>query len=168
MNKKLIPLAFLIAISVLLGRVFDLRLPVTGVETLRLGLGALPIMLAGLSFGPGYGALAGGVADVIGIWIFPQGPFFPHFTLTSILNGLLPPLLVKPPYTFMKVFWAVAVTRVCVHSLLLSYFLTLLFHLNFALLFLPNLLSQIIFIPVFAYLLFKILKQERLWNIPKP
>jgi ECF transporter S component (folate family) len=166
--KKLITLAFLVAISVLLGRIFDLRIPVTGVETLRLGLGALPIMLAGLSFGPFYGALAGGVADLIGIWLFPQGPFFPHFTLTSMLNGLLPPLLVRPPYKFISVFWAVAVTRICVHSLLLSYFLAYLFHLHFLLIMLPNLFGQIIFIPVFAYLLYKLLKLEQVWTTPKP
>jgi riboflavin transporter len=166
--RKMITLAFLITLSVLLGRLADIRIPVTGIETLRIGLGALPVMLAGLSFGPFAGALAGGIADLLGMWLFPQGPFFPHFTLTSMLNGFLPPILAKPPYTFPKILWATGITRIVVHSLLLSFFLAYLLHLRFILILLPNLVSQIIFIPVFAYLLAKLLKLETLWNIRKP
>ncbi|MEW5934858.1 MAG: folate family ECF transporter S component, partial [Bacillota bacterium] len=58
--------AMLIALSVVLTRVASVRRPVGGVEAVRIGFGALPILMAGIWGGPVFGFLVGAVADLVG------------------------------------------------------------------------------------------------------
>ena len=53
--------AVMAALSVVLTRFASVRVAIAGVEGVRLGLGALPNMLAGVIIGPLYGALSGAV-----------------------------------------------------------------------------------------------------------
>ena len=76
--------ALLTAMSVVLARVLTL-IPV---ETTRISLEALPIVLAGLLCGPIPGALVGFAADLIGCLFSPFG-YNPIFCLPPILYGLL-------------------------------------------------------------------------------
>ena len=45
--------------------------------------------IGALVYGPGWAALAGGMEDFIGAMLFPVGPYFPGFTLTAGLTGLV-------------------------------------------------------------------------------
>ncbi|MDI7250904.1 MAG: ECF transporter S component, partial [Bacillota bacterium] len=54
--------AMLIALSVVLTRVASIRIPVGGVEAIRIGFGALPILMAGVWGGPVFGFIVGAVA----------------------------------------------------------------------------------------------------------
>ncbi|MDI9468788.1 MAG: folate family ECF transporter S component [Bacillota bacterium] len=83
--------ALFVALSVILTRL--LSVIVIG-GAFRPELGHVPIQLAGLLLGPGYGALTGLAADLIGVILMPQGTFHPGFTLSSVLVGLLPGLAV--------------------------------------------------------------------------
>lgn len=80
-----------IATSIVLTRFFAFML-MGG--TIRLSIGAVPIVMAGAMLGPVYGGLVGIVADVVGVMLFPQGTPFPGFTLSSMLQGVIPGLLV--------------------------------------------------------------------------
>ena len=90
-TKTLTQAGFLTAISIVLTRFVSVMIPLAGgLPTLRLGFGELPIIMSGLLFGPFVGGMVGLIADLIGAWAFPQGPFFPGFTLSSMLWGILP------------------------------------------------------------------------------
>ncbi|NLK71517.1 MAG: folate family ECF transporter S component [Clostridiales bacterium] len=91
-TNKLISLALLSAISIILTRFLSFYVLD---NTVRLGFGHIPILLAGILFGPLSGALAGAVSDLLGILIMPSYGFFPGFTVASILTGMIPGLLVK-------------------------------------------------------------------------
>lgn len=83
--------AVMAALSVVLTRFASVRVAIAGVEGVRLGLGALPNMLAGVIIGPLYGALSGAVSDIIGFALSPLGGgYMPHFTLTAALAGAIP------------------------------------------------------------------------------
>lgn len=56
----------------------------------RISFGGLPIALAGALLGPFWGGMTGMVADLLGATLFPQGAYFPGFTLTSTLLGVIP------------------------------------------------------------------------------
>src|SRR5690554_5360165 len=87
-------LGLLTAVSIVLTRVFGVVLPIAGAGALRLSFGEIPIILAGMLFGPGAGALTGLAADLIGYLINSHGgAFFPGFTLSAVLTGLIPGLL---------------------------------------------------------------------------
>lgn len=56
---------------------------------LRITFTFIPLALAGWLLGPVPAMLVGLIGDVIGCIIFPAGPYFPGFTLTKIVSGLI-------------------------------------------------------------------------------
>lgn len=62
----------------------------------RLSFGKIPLILSGLFLGPFAGALAGLVGDVLGVIINSHGApmIHPGFTLSSVLTGAIPGIIV--------------------------------------------------------------------------
>ena len=84
-----------IATSVVLTRFFGFMM-FGGIA--RLSLGIVPIAMAGAVLGPVYGGLVGAVADILGAVLFPQGAYFPGFTVTAFVQGLIPGLIVHKAF----------------------------------------------------------------------
>lgn len=82
--KKILLCALLIAASIVIGRLLSIRTPI-----ITIGFAFIPMMLIGIILGWKYSSLAGGISDVIGALLFPVGAFFPGFTVSGILTGLL-------------------------------------------------------------------------------
>lgn len=82
--KKIVFLALLIAIQIILERFLSISTPIV-----RIGFGFLPIALAGILFGPVYAVVVGAVSDVMGFFLFPSGTYFPGFTISGALRGLI-------------------------------------------------------------------------------
>jgi len=94
--RKIAYTSLLTAISIILTRFFAANINVLGVLALRLSFGEVPIILSGILLGPLYGAACGALADIIGYAISPVGgPFFPGFTLTAALIGVVSGLLAR-------------------------------------------------------------------------
>ena len=82
--RKLVYLAFLVAINIVLVRLLSFQTPVS-----RLDFGFIPISLAGAMFGPVWGGLAGGLSDVLGMLFNSKGmAFFFGWTLNAVLHGV--------------------------------------------------------------------------------
>jgi len=77
-------MAFMIAISVVLTRFCSINTPI-----LRIGFGFLPCALMGIMYGPLWAGAGYAIADILGMVIFPNGAYFPGFTLTAFLTGLV-------------------------------------------------------------------------------
>jgi ECF transporter S component (folate family) len=84
-----------IAVSVVLTRFISGNVMFGGISILRLSFGQVPLFLSGILLGPVYGALSGALADIIGYPLNPLGPYFPGFTLSSALSGLIPGLFAR-------------------------------------------------------------------------
>lgn len=94
--RKMAYAGLFIAISVILTRFFGGNINILGIPALRLSFGEVPIMLCGMLLGPVYGAACGALSDLIGYSINPLGgAYFPGFTLTAALTGLIPGLIGK-------------------------------------------------------------------------
>ena len=89
-----------IATSVVLTRFFGFML-FGGI--VRLSLGIVPIAMAGAILGPFYGGIVGALADLLGAVLFPQGAYFPGFTVTAFVQGLIPGLIVHRAFISEKV-----------------------------------------------------------------
>ncbi len=74
----------LIALGVVLS---FLRIPISTVTEITLT--GLPIAAGGYLFGPWIGMLIGALIDVCGFLVAPKGPFFPGFTISSALVGMI-------------------------------------------------------------------------------
>ncbi len=56
---------------------------------LKIGFAFLPVALAGMIFGPLAGGIVGAMGDLLGAVLFPTGAYFPGFTATALLSGLM-------------------------------------------------------------------------------
>ena len=98
--RKIVTLSFLIALNIVLVRLLSFQTPVS-----RLDFGFLPISLAGAMFGPFWGGLTGGLADVAGMLFNSKGmAFFFGWTLNAILHGVFYGLfLYKKKKTLLRI-----------------------------------------------------------------
>ena len=94
-TSGLVKAALLAAISIILTRLFSIMVPLGGLPALRVGFGSLPLIVSGMMLGPVIGGVTGIVSDVVGYLMNPQGAYFPGFTLSSALFGVIPGLLFK-------------------------------------------------------------------------
>ncbi len=83
-TSRLVIMAFLIALEVILTRFCSINTPI-----LRIGFGFLPVAMMGIMFGPVWAAAGYAIGDLLGMLIFPTGAYFPGFTLTAFLTGLV-------------------------------------------------------------------------------
>ena len=83
-TEKLTMLALLTALQVVLGNLT--QIPFVGKQ---FNFGFLPIVAAAAMLGPVSAAVVGGIGDFIGAHLFPAGAYFPGFTLTAVIVGLL-------------------------------------------------------------------------------
>lgn len=93
-TKTLVGTSLLAAISVALSGL-SVMVPLAGLPALRLSFVQIPIIIAGIIFGPLAGALSGIVSDLLGALLFPKGAYFPGFTLTAALWGFIPGIVFK-------------------------------------------------------------------------
>jgi ECF transporter S component (folate family) len=89
-TRMLVTLALLLAMSIVLDRVLGIQLP-----NLRISFGYLPIILAGLLFGPLAGGIVGALSDALGYLTNPVFTYMPFLMLTPIIMGVVPPLIGK-------------------------------------------------------------------------
>ncbi|MBR4670309.1 MAG: folate family ECF transporter S component [Butyrivibrio sp.] len=83
-TKALTLAAMLTAVGIILS---FFKIPLTPIIEIRFG--SLPIAVAGMSLGPIVAAIIGAVIDVLGFFVKPTGPFFPGFTISGIVSGLI-------------------------------------------------------------------------------
>ena len=98
---KLVLLALLTAIQVYLGNVFQFAS-----IGKQFNFGFLPIAVAAAMMGPGSAAIVAGLGDFIGATMFPAGAYFPGFTFTAVIVGILYALpLYNMPSNKRSVYW---------------------------------------------------------------
>ena len=91
-TRRLVTMALLAALSVILARILGIQ----PLPYLRLSFEDMPIILAGLLFGPVAGALTGVAADLAGGLLSPYG-INPVFTVGPMAMGLCAGLLRRLP-----------------------------------------------------------------------
>ena len=83
-SKKIILSAMLLAILLVLSRFLSIKS-----SLLVISFSFIPMMLAGIYLGPKYSTIIAGLGDLIGAILFPFGAYFPGFTLSAALMGLV-------------------------------------------------------------------------------
>ena len=82
--RTLAQLAVLVALEVVLSRFLSINL-----WSNKIGFAFVPVAVTALLYGPVTTGATAAIADLIGALLFPSGPFFPGFTLTAFLNGMV-------------------------------------------------------------------------------
>ncbi len=160
-TKTLTVAAMLTAVGIVLG---FFKIPIT--QLIEIRFGSLPIALAGMLFGPGVGGVVGALVDIGGYLVKPTGPFFPGFTVSSAITGIIfGVVLYNKKFTLPRVAVAQAVNTLIVGILMNSYWLNMLYFQNgFWATILARLPKELITLPIniaLTYVIFKALEKVR-------
>ena len=146
--------AMLAAIAVILG---FFKIPLS--PTLEIRFAVLPIAVSGAMFGPAMAAVVGILSDVGGYLLKPTGPFFPGFTVSAAISGVIFGLLLyKKKATWLRVTGAMTIRTVVVSILLNSYWLTMLYHKGFVPILAGRITKEMILLPIFIAMILALLK----------
>ena len=83
-TQRLAVSALLIAADVVLTRLLAINTPV-----MKISLGFAAVALSALLYGPWWAAVTAALGDLLGALLFPTGAYFPGFTLTAALTGVI-------------------------------------------------------------------------------
>ncbi len=107
---KLTQVAILIAIEVVLSRFCSIATPIV-----KIGFGFIPIAIAGMLYGPLWAGTVAGLGDFIGAILFPIGAYFPGFTLTAALSGMVYGSLLHNHKSWGRIIAAVLIISLGLH-----------------------------------------------------
>ena len=152
--KSLVMAAMLLAIAVVLG-FFTVQLT----ESIKIGFANLANEFAGLMFGPVVGSIIGALADILKYMVNPTGPFFPGFTISAFIGGLIYGIILyKKPLSLKRVIVANTMVTILVNLLLNTYWLTLLYGNAYAVLLPARIVKQLIMLPIEVVLFYTVAK----------
>ncbi len=109
-TKSLVATAMLIALYLVL-EWFSYAITPILPTYLRISFSFLAIGLIGSLYGPVTGGISGVVADLLACLLYPRGAWFPGFTFTALITGMIFGLgFYRKELTLLRVF----LTRLCV------------------------------------------------------
>ena len=80
--RTIVSLAFFTALYVVLERFLSINM-----WNMRIGFAFIALALSGMLYGPLSAGIVGAAGDILGMLLFPTGPYFPGFTLNAFLTG---------------------------------------------------------------------------------
>ena len=123
LTKKIALLGVLTAMGVVLGRF----IPMVNILTSKYEFSFAAVMLAAYLTGPVGGAVVGGLIDLIGALLVPTGAYFPGFTATAAITGLVFGLLLYKKCSLPKILIAVLSTQAVCSLLINTFFIATFF-----------------------------------------
>ena len=157
--KVLIISALLVALSVILGRFASIRIPIGGVEALRIGFGTFPIILAGFLYGPWVGGIVGALSNILGFILIPVGGFMPHFVVVSALGGVFPILFFRlfgSSWTYWGLLLAIGLSLGINGILFISYLMNSLYGTPYSYILPGRILAWVVTAPIYPLLMLRI------------
>lgn len=142
-TKTLVTSAILIAAAIILSRFLSLN-----AWNLKIGFTFVPVFIAAYLYGPVIGGIVGGVADFIGAILFPIGAYFPGFTLTCALCGVVFGLLLHKKQSVVRIALAVGIHQLVLGLILNTYFISLLYGSPFSALLVSRVVQCVILLIV--------------------
>lgn len=83
-NKKIIIVSLLLAMLIILSRFLSIKTPI-----LKISFGFVPTMLCAIWLGPKWTIFLNTLGDIIGAILFPTGPYFIGYTISSAIAGFI-------------------------------------------------------------------------------
>ncbi len=145
-------LALLTAVEIVLSRFCSINAWNT-----KIGFNFIPIALAAMLYGPLCAATVAALGDFLGAILFPIGPYFPGFTITAALTGLLFGFLLRKNRSISRICLCVTVKEIVLGLLLNTFWLSFLYKSPFFPLFLSRIFPQCVLLIVIEFLLLRVL-----------
>lgn len=172
-TRQLAVSALLVALDVLFSRVLAINTPI-----MKLGLGFAAVAFGAMAYGAWWGALIGALGDLLGSVLFPTGAYFPPFTITAAITGLIYGLaLYNRPVTLARAFAAGASSTVIVSYLMNSALIAWLSGTTYSAMLVTRAIQLVVMLPVQCAVIYliakaapaqKLIKKFSLENREKP
>lgn len=121
-TKLVVTVGLLVAVHIVLSRFLSIN-----AWNIKIGFAFVPVFLAAWLYGPVPAALVGGLGDFLGAILFPIGPYFPGFTLSCALTGIIFGLLLHKEQTLPRIVGAVVLNQFGVSLLLTTLWISILY-----------------------------------------
>lgn len=123
MNVRTVSLlGVLIAMEIVLSRFLSFHTWNT-----KIGFSFVPVVMAAMLFGAMEAGVVAAFGDIIGAMMFPVGAYFPGFTLTAFLNGVVYAILLKKKQSLGKIILAVIIVQITGSLFLNTYWISVLY-----------------------------------------
>ena len=121
-TRSITALGLLVAVEIVLSRFCSIN-----AWDLKIGFSFLPVAVAAMRLGPLEAAVVAAVSDFVGAVLFPIGAYFPGFTLTAFLSGLVFGWLLHRRRTAGRVLAAVLLHQLVLGLLINSFWISVLY-----------------------------------------
>lgn len=121
-TKLVVTIGLLAAMHIVLSRFLSIN-----AWNIKIGFAFVPVFLAAWAYGPVPAAAVGALGDFLGAVLFPIGPYFPGFTLSCALTGVIFGLLLHKEQTLPRIVTAVVLNQFGVSLLLTSLWISILY-----------------------------------------
>ena len=123
-TRTLTTTGLLLAVQIVLGSYGTIEVT----DSLKISLSHLALAPTAIFFGPVVASLQGALSDIVGYLLKPTGPYFPGFTLATLLLGLIYGVsLYKTKHTMPRIVITRIVVMVLVNLLLNTFCLVILY-----------------------------------------
>ena len=82
--RKIVILGTLLAIEIVLSRFLSISTAIV-----KIGFAFVPVVTAAMLYGPVFAGCIAALGDFLGAILFPIGPYFPGFTLSAFIGGVI-------------------------------------------------------------------------------
>ena len=121
-TKRLTALGVLVALEVVLNRFLSIN-----AWNIKIGFSFVPVVVAAMLFGQLYAGVVGALGDFIGAILFPIGAYFPGFTLTAFLMGLVWGFFLHKGQPFWRIAIAVGINQFILSLFLNTFWISVLY-----------------------------------------
>lgn len=123
-TRTLTTTGIFLAIQVVLGSFGTIEVT----DSLKISLSHLALAPTAIFFGPVVAAMQGALSDILGFLIKPTGPYFPGFTISTLLLGLIYGVsLYRTQHTLPRIIVTRVAVMVIINLFLNTLFLTMLY-----------------------------------------
>ncbi len=142
-TRMIVTLGILVAMEIVLSRFLSINAWNT-----KIGFNFVPIVAAAMLYGPIGGAIVGALGDFLGAILFPIGAYFPGFTLTAFLTGLVFGFFLYKEQSIPRVIGAAAVNQFILSQCLNTLWISILYGSPYGPLFVTRLVQTAILFAV--------------------
>lgn len=150
-NKKIILSAIFLALLIILSRILSIKTPIV-----KISFAFIPTMLCAIWLGPKWTVLVNVLGDIIGAILFPTGPYFLGYTISTAIAGYIYGVLLykKSNSTYtnsqftLRTVIATILVAVIVNMVLNTFWTSITTGKAFVVLFTARFVKQIIMIPI--------------------
>lgn len=119
--KSILIIGILVAMEIILAR-FSIH-----TWNLKIGFSFIPVVVAAIFYGPVTAGLVGAIGDIMGYILFPVGAYFPGFTLTAFVTGMIFGFFLRKSQSVLNVVLAVLCVQIFVSQFMTTYWISFLY-----------------------------------------